>query len=921
MKRDGRPLGAFLCGGFLFILACNQLVKQREEGFAGVGEACIVDFDCSQNSTCVANVCHNICHTPNDCLQGDGCHDGICGKCYSDSECKNGYVCHMVLGVCGARCDYEEDCNEKHYCAADGVCLSKKPLGGHCESDKECINKQCVDGVCCENRCQETCMSCNIPGSLGSCLFTPMGQEDDENCRDIAVCSGNNLALGHLACDGHGWCSQFVADTTCDPYFCQKVISDGGSEIAACATTCQNNEDCHSGTFCSAGHCQNKLALGADCHSDTICASGYCSDGVCCDSPCDADCKSCNSLGHCTPTAAGLPDGACDGKQVACQNEDGRYYTNLCDGQGFCNYYASQLCSGGYLCDKQIGNCLSSCKDSGKCQKGYYCDLAEESPTWGQCVARRQQGERCDDVAIKCVEGLLCVDGFCCNSSCEGLCEACNVPGKEGQCNPVVNALDDSCQGHQCLFEEANNLFSHYVLGCNEKSLCAGLFLRESCDAYGCNSSNMCQSFCTVYCRDDLIVEDGCNGHDPSLYCRATSQDEVASCGSLLYRPTLSGTCTQKELNGVTCTGDRECQSGNCVDGFCCNAAACHTSCQGNILTERSCDTGSCEVNNLAPCKNFLRCRDENTCLEKCQKDDDCLTDYYCDESNSCQPKKPGGAICSADNECSDNHCVAENCCNAALCPNSCNNGELSLNDCSAGFCSTSIVLPCNGHLLCKDATSCKEKCQADSDCVSGYYCAANNLCQAKIANGLSCEVSNSGSFDDPCQSGICSADGVCCDKTCAGACEACNLAGSLGTCTTVPNGSEGPRCHSECGETIGFVHSLNSEIILTKSFSLLTKRKCISAVCQEEVLERSPYACLPDNSGYYSSCAAYGTRYLITINSPEPEYMGELYLRNKATQNQCHASFYCQDGTYTTMTHLPYDAWYYEAYLDGVCK
>src|SRR5688572_19850398 len=49
------------------------------------------------------------------------------------------------------------------------------------------------------------------------------------------------------------------------------------------------------------------------------------------------------------------------------------------------------------------------------------------------------------------------------------------------------------------------------------------------------------------------------------------------------------------------------------------------------------------------------------------------------------------------------------------------------------------------------------------------------------------------------CTSGFC-ADGVCCNSPCIGACVACNLSGSAGTCLPITNGtacSDGNRCSS----------------------------------------------------------------------------------------------------------------------------
>jgi len=55
-------------------------------------------------------------------------------------------------------------------------------------------------------------------------------------------------------------------------------------------------------------------------------------------------------------------------------------------------------------------------------------------------------------------------------------------------------------------------------------------------------------------------------------------------------------------------------------------------------------------------------------------------------------------------------------------------------------------------------------------------------------------------SINDDCRTKLC-VDGYCCDKPCLGTCEACDLAGSEGTCTNVPNGQDP---HNDCGEKVG---------------------------------------------------------------------------------------------------------------------
>ena len=54
---------------------------------------------------------------------------------------------------------------------------------------------------------------------------------------------------------------------------------------------------------------------------------------------------------------------------------------------------------------------------------------------------------------------------------------------------------------------------------------------------------------------------------------------------------------------------------------------------------------------------------------------------------------------------------------------------------------------------------------------------------------------------NEQCGTGVCS-DGYCCDKACDGVCSACNLPGSLGTCTTVSADAAPPTGHGSCTAT-----------------------------------------------------------------------------------------------------------------------
>src|SRR5262249_22058761 len=72
--------------------------------------------------------------------------------------------------------------------------------------------------------------------------------------------------------------------------------------------------------------------------------------------------------------------------------------------------------------------------------------------------------------------------------------------------------------------------------------------------------------------------------------------------------------------------------------------------------------------------------------------------------------------------------------------------------------------------------------CAADADCVSGFCVVSGGTgtCTPKKARGATCAA------DRECSTSVC-ADTVCCDRTCTGSCEFCNVAGGgAGTCSFV---------------------------------------------------------------------------------------------------------------------------------------
>jgi hypothetical protein len=664
-----------------------------------------------------------------------------------------------------------------------------------CTCGSECRSGFCVDGVCCTSACGERCKACNLPTALGDCSFVPAGAAPSDPSACVASTPATCAQDG--ACDGKGGCRLYVADTICGTGTCEGdglvgvKTCDGkgacsGSLSKSCApyscnpgsnlcqSSCTTNDECSAGQQCTARSCGLKLNS-FDCADDSDCASGHCADGVCCNVACSGPCLSCNqtgSVGRCRFIPAGLPDPACSAQSPSTCGT-----TGLCDGAGACALYpattpcGASMCAGAVLlntaraCDGQGtcqpaelvdcspylcagGACNGSCGSDADCEPGHACVLTESAGVVVGSCGKKKNGQSCSE-AGEC-ESTQCVDGVCCESSCQGSCRSCALPASPGRCVNVATGAPDprgtcvdegnaSC-GHDGVCD-GGGACRKYPVGtecgsatCNQGSATA---------ASTCNQAGQCVAPPSHTCSPYV-----CNG---SVCFAGCTKDADCVAGNFC----VNGSCGKKP-NGAECSAGGECESGGCAQGVCCNSA-CTAACRSCALPS---SLGLCTpVPDLSPDPQ-----------EQCQV--------------TAQPS------CGTTGACLGGACAVYAkglACKAAVCASTSSETPTSACD-GQGNCVAPADRSC-GTFVCTFG-ACMSSCGRDSDCVAPNTCVSSS-CGLK-SNGSPCTQA------DQCSSGFCT-EGVCCDSACSdatagGLCKSCKVTGRVGTCSLVPPGQPEPR-------------------------------------------------------------------------------------------------------------------------------
>lgn len=434
-----------------------------------------------------------------------------------------------------------------------------------------------------------------------------------------AGCYNPNVADGTLLCSADNKCPRGLrcaCDGACyhagkGPLSCDDGGSGSGSDLGG-------SDLGGSDGFETPGN------PGDPCASDAMCASSFCSvDGVCCDSKCDGACQACNlpgTAGTCTNVAAGnmpapnhpmcgpdakstcMRDGLCDGRgacalwqNVVCKAGSCDPLTNKatgdskCDGAGNCVTPNAIVCDP-FLCDSQNLACQSTCTGtgSGQCKPPATC-------TGGSC-GTKANGSTCTS-GPQCTSGN-CIDGVCCDTTCTGKCQACDLPATLGACSPVTSGQPHGTRGNCAGFGTSCSgvCASGNTASCSfpGNQLPNVTCVNQSClnsttqiDAAQCNGAGACNSPTQMSCGNYVCAGNAC----------LTSCTTDANCSP--SAPYCNGTsCLATKPVGRACGGNSECTSTFCADGYC-----CATDCMSQQCMRCDVSPGTCTntANGTAP--------------------------------------------------------------------------------------------------------------------------------------------------------------------------------------------------------------------------------------------------------------------------------------------------------------------------------
>jgi hypothetical protein len=439
-------------------------------------------------------------------------------------------------------------------------------------------------------------------------------------------------------------------------------------------------------------------------------------------------------------------------------------------------------------------------------------------------------------------DGAPCVDGWCCENDCKGLCESCGLAGFEGLCTPIPAGGDpeDECDPDE---PESCGMTG----ACNGARACAYFGSETPCDdAEPCTADDACDGAggCAGLAPTDCDPGPGdecCEGAcSTELGCYTTALDCEESCtaNEIAFNQLCSG-CGEANAVGL-CTGGatypcdvtdhamcqtvycggfaRYCtnaggnwewrQTAGCDDGDACtHTDSCFgTSCNGTPLTcasdtcmQRACDgTSQCAETpavdtvacGVAPCPAYS-CNG----VTWLTYDDECTR--YCDGLGACDDCTcaPTSTTCAAGG-CCDPVCTPASGCSttAGTCPGveSCGANVITVASFCTGCGPAGATGACGGGGTFTCDGSTHDECETVSCGGTTYHCTYQGG-SWQWRTSPTCNDNDLCTYNDACGGGVCGGTPIDCTSTdCMQ--RQCN---GTNTCTQTPMGDT-----TACGTT-----------------------------------------------------------------------------------------------------------------------
>lgn len=786
-------------------------------------------FVCVSNHT---NLCRP-CATGNDCKSEVGKED-VCvdygaegsfcgGACSNGKECPWGFTCKAALttdgieteqcmsdaGVCPCTgksvelalwtpCEIGNElgvCTGKRICTADGLtdCDAALPATETCNGEDDDCNGLTDEALEVEGKFVGPCEDdngCTDDSCLGEegCVNEPLtGTEcmDGDICTTADHCDEGVCVGSPVNCDD---------EDPCTDDFCAEL---GGCDHIPNAAPCDDEDPCTIGDQCSQGECEG-LGINCDCSDDADCAA--LEDG-----------DLCNGTLYCDQTELPYECAVKEETVIECPEPQG--WESICI-EAVCEPTTGQ-------CFEQPDHEDFACSTQDKCIVGETCQQGEciggfalncnDGNTCTQDSCDSNSGCIHEPVPGPCSDGTICTSGDQCE---DGSC----LPGPALDCDDQNPCTVDSCEpeagcvhkltiapGSFCC-ETAADCPPDFTVeaNCDSQPTCQGSRGDAVCVANQCGLTVVQDdSACVGLSNECGLNEDIlCTGEADQLVktCVAFCLDD-ADCDPIAY---CDGTCKQKKVIGELCTGDNQCDTGNCnpspggTQHFC--NAPMHD-CAMDDGTGVMAGFNYCFQNDLWNCGGadiWLKedCADDcgfylpvdgcqaakcATCPGSCTGNEECDANAHCD--GECQGDQDLASPCDENSDCISGVCAASPS-GADFCiplTDDCALDDGSSADAGYSICVAGDSWSCEGpgqwsqtdcHDECGFYTSvdscgngscgpCPKACIENAECDLEAHCDAT--CVADLPNGAGCDEDSDCVFGH-CQNGFCCDDGDCCN-------------------------------------------------------------------------------------------------------------------------------------------------------------